>query len=42
LVRPDGYAGLIASQNWMDSVNEYQKAVACVQHDSMKLRMVTQ
>jgi hypothetical protein len=33
LVRPDGYVGLIASQNWMDAVNDYQKAVACVQHD---------
>ncbi len=33
LVRPDGYVGVIASQNWMDSVNDYQKAVACVQHD---------
>jgi hypothetical protein len=32
LVRPDGYIGLIASQNWLDAVNEYQKAVACVQH----------
>jgi len=42
LVRPDGYVGLIASQNWMDSVNEYQKAVACVQHDPVKLRRGTQ
>ena len=33
LVRPDGYVGLIASQNWMDAVNEYRKAVACVPHD---------
>jgi len=33
LVRPDGYVGLIASQNWMDAVNDYQKAVACVQRD---------
>ncbi|HEY3658840.1 MAG TPA: FAD-dependent oxidoreductase [Steroidobacteraceae bacterium] len=33
LLRPDGYIGLIASRNWMDAVNEYQKAVACVQHD---------
>jgi 2-polyprenyl-6-methoxyphenol hydroxylase-like FAD-dependent oxidoreductase len=33
LIRPDGYVGLIASQNWMDAVNEYRKAVACVQHD---------
>src|SRR5216683_2745395 len=33
LVRPDGYVGLIASQNWMDAVNDYQKAVARVQHD---------
>jgi 2-polyprenyl-6-methoxyphenol hydroxylase-like FAD-dependent oxidoreductase len=42
LVRPDGYVGLIASQRWMDSVNEYQKAVACVQRDSMNLRMGSQ
>jgi hypothetical protein len=42
LVGPDGYVGLIASQNWMNSVNEYQKAVACLQHDSVKLRMGTQ
>jgi hypothetical protein len=42
LVRPDGYVGLIASQNWMNSVIEYQKAVECVQHDSVKLRMDTQ
>jgi FAD binding domain len=27
LVRPDGYVGLIASQNWLDAVTEYQKAV---------------
>ena len=27
----DRYVGLIASRNWMDAVNEYQKAVACVQ-----------
>ena len=33
LVRPDGYVGLIASQNWMDAVNEYRKAVACVRRD---------
>ena len=33
LVRPDGYVGLIASQNWMGAVNEYRKAVACVPHD---------
>jgi hypothetical protein len=33
LVRPDGYVGLIATQNWMDAVNDYQKAVASVQHD---------
>jgi len=25
-----------ASQNWMNSVIEYQKAVECVQHDSVK------
>jgi 2-polyprenyl-6-methoxyphenol hydroxylase-like FAD-dependent oxidoreductase len=30
LVRPDGYVGLIASQNWVDAVNDYQKFVACV------------
>jgi 2-polyprenyl-6-methoxyphenol hydroxylase-like FAD-dependent oxidoreductase len=30
LVRPDGYVGLIASQNWMDAANEYRKAVAGV------------
>jgi hypothetical protein len=34
--------GLLASQNWMNSVIEYQKAVECVQHDSVKLRMDTQ
>jgi hypothetical protein len=28
LIRPDGYVGLIARQNWRDAVNEYQKAVA--------------
>jgi 2-polyprenyl-6-methoxyphenol hydroxylase-like FAD-dependent oxidoreductase len=33
LVRPDGYIGLIAGQNWLDAVNEYQQAVACVQHE---------
>jgi hypothetical protein len=33
LIRPDGYVGLIASQNWMHAVNEYQKAVACVLSD---------
>ena len=27
LVRPDGYVGLIASRNWLDAVNDYQKAV---------------
>jgi hypothetical protein len=32
LVRPDGYVGLIASQNWMDAVSEYRRAVACVLH----------
>jgi 2-polyprenyl-6-methoxyphenol hydroxylase-like FAD-dependent oxidoreductase len=32
LVRPDGYIGLIASQNWMDAVNQYQKAVIYVRH----------
>jgi len=31
-----------ASQNWMNSVIEYQKAVECVQHDSVKLRLDTQ
>jgi 2-polyprenyl-6-methoxyphenol hydroxylase-like FAD-dependent oxidoreductase len=33
LVRPDGYVGLIASGNWMDAVNQYQRAVAYAQHD---------
>jgi hypothetical protein len=33
LVRPDGYVGLIASQNWMDAVNQCQKAVAYVRHE---------
>jgi hypothetical protein len=33
LIRLDGCVGLIASQNWMNSVNEYQKAVECVLHD---------
>jgi 2-polyprenyl-6-methoxyphenol hydroxylase-like FAD-dependent oxidoreductase len=36
LVRPDGYIGLVASRNWMDAVNEYQKAVACVQHEGQR------
>jgi hypothetical protein len=27
IVRPDGYVGLAASQNWIDGVNKYQKAV---------------
>lgn len=34
LVRPDGYIGLIASQNWVDAVNQYQQAIACVQHEA--------
>jgi hypothetical protein len=33
LVRPDGYIGLIAGQNWMHAVNEYQKSVAPAQND---------
>jgi 2-polyprenyl-6-methoxyphenol hydroxylase-like FAD-dependent oxidoreductase len=32
LVRPDGYVGLIASQNWVGAVSEYRRAVACVLH----------
>jgi hypothetical protein len=36
LVRPDGYIGLVASENWIDAVNEYQKAVGCVQHDRLR------
>jgi len=34
--------GLVSSRNWTEGVNKYQKAVACVQHDSVKLRMGTQ
>jgi hypothetical protein len=30
LVRPDGYVGLIAAQNWKNAVNEFRKAVASV------------
>ena len=32
----------VGGRNWIDGVNEYQKAVACVQHDSAKLSMGTQ
>jgi hypothetical protein len=34
--------GLVSSRNWTEGVNKYQKAVACVQHDSVTLRMGTQ
>ena len=30
LIRPDGYVGLIAAQNWTDAINDYQRVVAGV------------
>jgi 2-polyprenyl-6-methoxyphenol hydroxylase-like FAD-dependent oxidoreductase len=37
LVRPDGYVGLIASRNWVDAVNEFQKTVAGIRHDRQRI-----
>src|SRR5882757_3480033 len=41
LVRPDGYIGLIAGQNWVDAVEEYQTAVAPVLHHQQGIELPT-